>query len=381
MKNCKSRFDYFYGRAAEDYQFFRIPKKLVTDRRYRKVSRDAKLLYGRLLDRAALSYKNGWIDEEGRVYIIYSIKEIMEDMCCSNKTAVGFLAELDTERGIGLIEKVRKGQGEKSWIYVKDFTTDAVMPEEDDDISEVYESKEDISEVYDKEKDEKKTTESRENTEKCKNYTSRSVEPEVKKLHSQKCKNYTSKSVETTLPEVKKLHRNRNTNISNTNKVILSQSSSTLDDATAKKIKETEFIISEQTGITFDTDKTKDDNYGEEGSLIANAITAVLQEDVVSERNDRLSLLLRADRRDIENVCKKLTRYGNSVQEPLKYAETVLMNALKERYLSPPGSPLDNEPAVKKSMPRTATFDERKYSEQEWDDIEHRLLKASGYEI
>ena len=253
-ENKKKRFNYFYGRMAEYFQFFRVPKMLVTDRRYRKVSRDAKLLYGLLLDRASLSFKNGWIDEEGRVYVKYPIKEIMVDLCCSNKTAVGFLAELDDENGIGLIEKVRKGQGKKSWIYVKDFTTDAVISEEsaeeDTDLEEEEACTKDLTD----------TSETLENTEKCKNYTSRSVEAEVKKLHNKKCKNYTSRSVKTTLPEVKKLHPISNTNKNNTYGVILSQSSSACaeDDDINKVIQETSRLIFDRTGLASDSDKTPD---------------------------------------------------------------------------------------------------------------------------
>ena len=37
-----------------------------------------KLLYGILLDRISLSKKNGWIDSDGYVYIIYTIAELQE---------------------------------------------------------------------------------------------------------------------------------------------------------------------------------------------------------------------------------------------------------------------------------------------------------------
>lgn len=43
-------FPYFYGRAAEQYAFYRIPKLLFSDERFEALSTDAKLLYG-MLDR------------------------------------------------------------------------------------------------------------------------------------------------------------------------------------------------------------------------------------------------------------------------------------------------------------------------------------------
>lgn len=52
---------YYYGHSGEQYAFFRIPKLLITDSRFDGVSSDAKLLYGLLLDRMELSYRNGWV--------------------------------------------------------------------------------------------------------------------------------------------------------------------------------------------------------------------------------------------------------------------------------------------------------------------------------
>ena len=54
---------YFYGGEAEQYSFYRIPKVLLTDQRYKSVSMEAKVLYGLMLDRMGLSVRNGWLDE------------------------------------------------------------------------------------------------------------------------------------------------------------------------------------------------------------------------------------------------------------------------------------------------------------------------------
>ncbi len=43
-----------------------------------EISQTAKLLYSLLLDRSTLSQKNKWLDDEGRIYIIYPIAEIAE---------------------------------------------------------------------------------------------------------------------------------------------------------------------------------------------------------------------------------------------------------------------------------------------------------------
>ncbi len=51
--------NYYYGNEADQYSFYRIPKILLTDRRYKGVSLEAKVLYGLLLDRMGLSARNG----------------------------------------------------------------------------------------------------------------------------------------------------------------------------------------------------------------------------------------------------------------------------------------------------------------------------------
>ena len=60
----KMKFDYFYPEQAEQFAFFRIPKILFRDKRFKNISTDAKVLYGLMLDRVSLSVKNKWIDDK-----------------------------------------------------------------------------------------------------------------------------------------------------------------------------------------------------------------------------------------------------------------------------------------------------------------------------
>ena len=115
------RFDYYYGVEAEQFSFYRVPRLLIKDERFKGLSSDAKLLYGLMLDRMSLSMKNGWLDDENRAYIIYTIDNIREDLGCSKEKAVKVLAELDADKGIGLVEKIRRGLGKPDIIYVKNF--------------------------------------------------------------------------------------------------------------------------------------------------------------------------------------------------------------------------------------------------------------------
>lgn len=134
----KIQFDYFRGMEAEQYSFYRVPKVLFTEDCFKSLSCEARVLYGLMLDRMNLSVKNRWFDEEDRVYIIFKVEEIMDLMCCKTQKAVKLMKELDTENGIGLIEKKRPGLGRPNVIYVKNFMvkeiggTDRVISQDED---------------------------------------------------------------------------------------------------------------------------------------------------------------------------------------------------------------------------------------------------------
>ena len=127
-------FDYYYGIEAEQFSFYRVPRLLIKDKRFKGLSSDAKLLYGLMLDRMSLSVKNRWFDEDNRAYIYYTVEEIMNDLGCSHGTCTKIMSELDNRKGIGLIEKTRQGLGRPDIIYVKNFVTACASgPIEDDE--------------------------------------------------------------------------------------------------------------------------------------------------------------------------------------------------------------------------------------------------------
>ena len=185
------QFEYFRGMEAEQYSFYRVPKVLFTAECFKELSCEAKVLYGLMLDRMSLSIKNRWFDEEDRVYIIFTIEEIMELLGCGRQKAVKNLAELDSEKGIGLIEKKRLGLGRPNVIYVKNF-----MLKDTPEMEEKY-------------------PESAENTKKYENQTSRSMKTELSEVpesNFQKYENQTSGSVKTILQEVPESNGNKTDN-------------------------------------------------------------------------------------------------------------------------------------------------------------------------
>ena len=139
----KIQFDYYRGMEAEQYSFYRVPKVLFTAECFKSLSCEAKVLYGLMLDRMSLSVKNRWFDEEDRVYIIFTVEKIMELLGCGRQKAIKNIAELDTEKGIGLIEKKRLGLGKPNVIYVKSF-----IIEESSDHEEIQTENARISKKY-----------------------------------------------------------------------------------------------------------------------------------------------------------------------------------------------------------------------------------------
>ena len=179
-------FDYYYGIEAEQFSFYRVPRLLIKDERFKGLSSDAKLLYGLMLDRMSLSMKNGWLDDENRAYIIYTVDAIMEDLGCSKPTCTKIMRELDSENGIGLIEKKRRELGKPDIIYVKNFSS---VPDE-------------------KEENEPSNPD---------------VFTEVKKFNFKKQKNLTSGSKESELQEVKESDLKRERKLTSESKEIVPQ--------------------------------------------------------------------------------------------------------------------------------------------------------------
>ncbi len=107
-------FDYFYNDEAGRYAFYRIPKLLSE----LDLSSGAEKLYGLMLDRMELSFKNGWKDDEGRCYIYFTHKAVKEALKCADHKAVSAMKELE---GVGLIQRKKQGQGKPTRIYVMDF--------------------------------------------------------------------------------------------------------------------------------------------------------------------------------------------------------------------------------------------------------------------
>ena len=121
---------YYHGDESTQFTYFRIPRQLITSPRFKPLSSKSKLLYSILLDHMCLSIKNEWYDADGRVYIYYTVDEICSTLNCGRDKAMKLLAELDTSKGIGLVERIKQGQGKPTRIYVLRFTTGEIPPQD-----------------------------------------------------------------------------------------------------------------------------------------------------------------------------------------------------------------------------------------------------------
>ncbi len=109
---------YFTAAEAKSYAFYKVPKDLFTDDRYKQVSTDAKMLYGLLLDRMQLSLKSGWIDNSGKVYQFFTVKQAQELLHFGHEKICKLFRELEQ---VDLIVRKRRGQGKANIIYLKKF--------------------------------------------------------------------------------------------------------------------------------------------------------------------------------------------------------------------------------------------------------------------
>lgn len=155
-------------------KFFRIPKVFITNPIYKKMSNDAKFAYAILQDRQELSIKNGWCDDKGDIYFVYSNAKLMDIWNCSEKTVIKIKRELEKAE---LLEQKQTGRANHFYLLHPEVTEhDIYQIDQSENIH--FDNPEQVSE------NELKTLEPQEN---CKNYSSRTV-----KITVQDSKNYSS---------------------------------------------------------------------------------------------------------------------------------------------------------------------------------------------
>lgn len=210
----KLNLDFYYGRESEQFTFYRLPKALIIDKRFKNISNNAKLLYGLMLDRMSLSKRRGWLDVDNKVFIKYSLNSIEEDLNISKKTAGGLLKELEN---IGLIDVIKQ-TGIANVIYVKNFISEDKSSTPKSPVKEFIQNNYETSEVIEVVK----------NINQCQNSTSEIV-LQVDNLHQDNLGNETSVESTIELGEFRhpnKIETNKKSNYTN----LISQSYQQMDE-------------------------------------------------------------------------------------------------------------------------------------------------------
>ena len=98
--------------------YCKFPNALIKDKKYKKLSNDAKLLYTLMFARCEMSLKNNWYDEDNKAYIYFTISEMSELLGISKPTAVNVFRQLKAAN----LVTVGKREGKNSpKLYVKNL--------------------------------------------------------------------------------------------------------------------------------------------------------------------------------------------------------------------------------------------------------------------
>jgi hypothetical protein len=99
-----------------EHLYYQIPMELFFNPKYKnKLNSDSKILYGFLLNRLTLSAKNNWIDEDEKVFLIFTRKEVQERLNLSDKTVTKAFNQL---KECKLIHEKKQGANKPNLIYV-----------------------------------------------------------------------------------------------------------------------------------------------------------------------------------------------------------------------------------------------------------------------
>ena len=104
-----------YIDEVKNNAFYQFPQWLLKEEPYKDLGDKAKLMYMLLFDRRTLSIKNKWYDDDGQIYMYFTIEQFMQELNCSNKAVVKAKKELVE---VGLLEEVRQGVNKPNRLYI-----------------------------------------------------------------------------------------------------------------------------------------------------------------------------------------------------------------------------------------------------------------------
>lgn len=119
----KNDFNYYTENDVYGALFLKFPRALLYGEKYKKLSSDAKIAYMALKDRLEYSLKNHWVDEEDRVYFIFTNKELGQVI---NRTSPHTIKKIKNELiEIGLLKDIRQGVNKPNKMYLSNLDLQA----------------------------------------------------------------------------------------------------------------------------------------------------------------------------------------------------------------------------------------------------------------
>lgn len=131
--------DYYKNNEILENSYYQIPQELFVNSLYKeKLNSDSKILYAFLLDRLSLSQRNHWLDEYGRVYLIFTREEVQNKLCLSEKTVTKAFKQL---LEVNLISEKRQGLGKPNLICVGKIQHEEIIANTEQESLQVLNSK------------------------------------------------------------------------------------------------------------------------------------------------------------------------------------------------------------------------------------------------
>ncbi len=315
-------------------EFLRFPLTLLANPQYREMSLEAKFVYALLLNRLTLSQKNGWINGDSEVYLIYTREEAAATLNISYKKAIAAFKELIEHR---LLVEQRQGRGYPNLLYVlKAELTDKDAVEFLDSLDEPEESsaEESGAEPY--------------AVQTCQNGTSRTADPAVQDLpkqHIKICQNGSSRPVETAYPDLPKRHPKKIENIHTENSQ--SEKSPSVCPASAQEDRATDEDILQNIFERCELYLFRENIQ----AMFRAAIERLYYSDILKIGNARLpretvrGYLGRLDANILTAALESMKQHEGDVKNPTAYLMSVLVNGVCEQDS---GLILDLPPAYQK---------------------------------
>lgn len=308
-----------------DRRFLKLPLSLFADPEYRALSAESKLIYALLLDRMGLSQKNGWINDEGEVYLIYTREEAAKTLGITYKKTIAAFKELISA---GLLAEKRQGRGFPNLLFVLKTTLA-------DDDAEEFGSEFDGEQT---EENEEKEPANPHDTQICRNGSSRTDKREVldeQNGNIKTCENGISRSDEQEVLDV----RNR-------------QSSNIYNNNTYKSESENNQSVSREldgilTNCHFETFEKNTAN------MLSDAVRTLYYTDRLKVGNARLpqteirGLLRRVNEDTLIDVLEIMRKNESEIRNPTGYLYSLILNTVNagqaETILELPGGMIGRE--------------------------------------